>query len=192
MNQLKQIPDFRHLRGRRHPLWMILLLTLLGFLCGYRGYRPLADFCIQHESSLRELLQLPAVQPLPSYSTFRRSALSLDPQGWIDAFNAWSLATLPPLVQALLSTDGKSIRCTSTGGNTPAQNFISLVSIYDSRMGVVQLAWMQNAEISEIHVAQALIAQLPPLPPGQCFSLDALHTTQATVRAIRAAEQDYL
>ncbi|WP_367889293.1 transposase family protein [Leptolyngbya iicbica] len=44
MEQLKQIPDERHWRGRRHPLWMVLCLSLLSFLCGYRGYRPLTDF----------------------------------------------------------------------------------------------------------------------------------------------------
>ncbi|WP_082906420.1 transposase family protein [Phormidesmis priestleyi] len=52
MEQLKQIPDPRKIKGRRHPWWMILFLSLLGFLCGYRGYRPLADFCCQHQSSL--------------------------------------------------------------------------------------------------------------------------------------------
>ena len=35
ITQLKQISDPRHLRGRRHELWVILFLSLLGFLCGY-------------------------------------------------------------------------------------------------------------------------------------------------------------
>ncbi|WP_008309409.1 transposase family protein [Leptolyngbya sp. PCC 6406] len=73
IEQLKQIPDHRHLRGRRHPLWMLLILSLLGFLCGYRGYRPLADFAQQHEAQLRELHRLADAQPMPSYSTLRRT-----------------------------------------------------------------------------------------------------------------------
>ncbi|MBC7823016.1 MAG: transposase family protein [Candidatus Parcubacteria bacterium] len=52
IEQLKQIPDPRKIKGRRHPWRMILFLSLLGFLCGYRGYRPLADFCWHHQSSL--------------------------------------------------------------------------------------------------------------------------------------------
>ncbi len=59
-------------------------------------------------------------------------------------------------------------------------------------MGGLQLAMMENKQCSEIHVAPDLIQELPALPPGQCFSLDALHTTQATVQAINQAEQDYL
>jgi len=192
IEQLKQIPDPRQIKGRRHPLWMILFLSLLGFLCGYSGYRPLADFCRQHSSSLRHLLGLPNGQAMPSYSTFRRSFLHVAPQGWIDTFNHWALATLPESLGALLSVDGKSIRCTSTGGNSPEQNFVSFVSVYGHQVGVVQLLMMENKKCSEIHVAQALIAQLPELPPGQCLSFDALHTTQATVKAVNAIEQDYL
>jgi len=192
IEQLKQIPDPRKIKGRRHPLWMILFFSLLGFLCGYAGYRPLADFCRQHQSSLRYLLDLPNGQAMPSYSTFRRSFLQVAPQGWIDTFNQWALATLPELKAALLSIDGKSIRCTSTGGNSQEQNFVTLVSLYGQQVGVVQLLMMENKKCSEIHGAQALIAQLPALPPGQCFSFDALHTTQATVKAVNATEQDYL
>ena len=192
IEQLKQIPDPRQIKGRRHPLWMILFLSLLGFLCGYSGYRPLADFCRQHSSSLRHLLGLPNGQAMPSYSTFRRSFLHVAPQGWIDTFNHWALATLPESLGALLSVDGKSIRCTSTGGNSPELNFVSFVSVYGHQVGVVQLLMMENKKCSEIHVAQALIAQLPELPPGQCLSFDALHTTQATVKAVNAIEQDYL
>lgn len=190
--QLKQIPDLRHVRGRRHPLWIILLLSLLGFLCGYAGYRPLADFCHQHQSSIRSLLGLPDSQAMPSYSTFRRSFQSVAPQGWVDGFNAWAGSTRPKLETGLLSIDGKSIRCTSTGGNTSAQNFVMLVSVYEQSGGVIQLAMMQNQKTSEIHVAQALIAQLHDLPASYCFSLDALHTTQATVKTIATVGQQYL
>ena len=70
ITQLKQISDPRHLRGRRHQLWVILFLILLGFLCGYSGYRPLASFCRNHEPSLRLLLALPDDQPLPRIQPF--------------------------------------------------------------------------------------------------------------------------
>jgi hypothetical protein len=83
IEQLKQIPDHCHLRGRQHPLWMLLILSLLEFLYGYRGYRPLADFAREHDASLRDLLALGDDQPMPSHSTFRRTSLMVDPQGWV-------------------------------------------------------------------------------------------------------------
>lgn len=193
IEQLKQIPDHRHLRGRRHPLWMLLILSLLGFLCGYRGYRPLADFAQQYEAPLRELLGLADDQPMPSYSTFRRTSLTVDSQGWASAYNAWSMATIPAVVDVLASIDGKSIRCTSVGGQTADQNFSTVVSMYERHLGVLYLRLMENAKSSEIHVAQDLMAEvLPQLPPGYCISLDALHTTAATVSTIVEAQHHYL
>lgn len=129
---------------------------------------------------------------MPSYSTFRRSFQPVAPQGWVNGFNTWAQATLPHLESRVLSIDGKSIRCTSTGGNTSAQDFVTLVSVYERSAGVVRLAMMHNQKTSEIHVAQALIAQLHELPTQQCFSLDAWHTTQATVKTIAAVGQQYL
>lgn len=42
IDQLKQIPDPRKRKGRKHPLWFILFLSLVGSLCNHWGYRPLA------------------------------------------------------------------------------------------------------------------------------------------------------
>lgn len=192
IDQLKQIPDPRHLRGRKHPLWFLLLVSLLGFLCGYRGYRPLADFCQKYQAELQQLLDLPHLQRLPSYSTFRRTFLDIPAQGWVAGFNHWSVATLPSWGQQLWSIDGKSIRATSVGGQTAAQDFTSIVSLYHQSLGVLHLALMQNRATSEIHVAQALVDNLPPLPSPQCFSLDAVHTTQGTVATITRRGHDYL
>jgi predicted transposase YbfD/YdcC len=191
IDQFKQIPDPRHAKGRKHPLWLILMLSLLGTLCGYRGYRPLADFCVQHAEELRQLLELPQSQSFPSYSTFRRTFVCIAPHGWVEGFNQWATASLPQAVAAFFSVDGKSIRATSTGGNSSAQDFTSLVSIYSQTLGVVGLALMQNHNESEIHVAQSEITQLSGAPQGSCFSLDALHTTQTTVAVICDQQQDY-
>lgn len=59
IEQLKQISDYRKGKGKRHALWLVMMLVLLGTFCGYRGYRLLADFTHQHWQSLCELLELP-------------------------------------------------------------------------------------------------------------------------------------
>lgn len=43
IEHLKQIPDYRKGKGKCHDLWLVLTLVLLGTVCGYRRYRPLAD-----------------------------------------------------------------------------------------------------------------------------------------------------
>jgi hypothetical protein len=72
IEQLKQIPDHRDLKGKKYSLWVVLFMSLMGSLCGYIGYRPLADFAKLHQEQLEELLELPAAKSTPSSSTFRR------------------------------------------------------------------------------------------------------------------------
>ncbi len=188
IEQLKQIPDHRKAKGKKYSLWVILAMGLMGSLCGYIGYRPLADFAKLHQEQLEELLELPPAKSTPSYSTFRRIMIEVEPKYLVKVFNVWALGTMPVILNRLLCLDGKSIKCTSSGGNTSQQNFTSLVSVYDDQAaGVVQLQIMQNKKQSEIGVAQNLISDLAKLPSGQTFSLDALHTQTATLQAIKTA-----
>ena len=54
----------------------------------------------------------------------------MEPKYLATVFNVWALGTMPLLLNRLLSLDGKSIKCTSSGGNTSAQNFTSFVSVF--------------------------------------------------------------
>lgn len=35
IDYLKEIPDFRDLKGCRHPLWLLLLIMIMGIMSGY-------------------------------------------------------------------------------------------------------------------------------------------------------------
>jgi predicted transposase YbfD/YdcC len=198
IEQLKTIPDPRGKRGRRHPLWLALFISLLGSLCGYWGYRPLAKFCKKHRKIFLKLLNLnPSQVLLPSYSTFRRIFQLVNAQDWVNAFNVWAICHAPEFAGKLWSIDGKSIRCTSVGGNTSEQDFAMLVSVYGQEAGVVQMELMYNAKINEVEVAQRLIkrvtsnANLAKSLPGG-FSLDALHSRTETLGLLESRHCHYI
>ena len=97
LEQLQQVPDYRHIRGRRHELWLVLFVILLGAMTGYWGYRPLEDFTKIHKQSLIELLNLNETIKFPSYSTFRRVLKTVDFQPLTDLFNNWASVFVPPM-----------------------------------------------------------------------------------------------
>lgn len=87
LEQLLQIPDYRHIRGRRPELWLVLLLIWLGAMVGYYGYRPWEDFTKVNRQNLIDLLHLPDTVKFPSYSTFRRVLKTIDFRPFTDLFN---------------------------------------------------------------------------------------------------------
>ena len=197
ISQLKTISDPRSPKGRRHPLWLVLFLSLLGSLCGYRGYRPLADFAKEHHQTWCELLNLDAqTTSAPSYSTFRQIFLIVDTQGWVDAFNLWAMTHAPEYL-GFFSVDGKSIRCTSSVGEQAGHSFASLVSVYSQTAGVIRLELMFNQQVSEIGVAKRLVTAVATAPELAAsmpigFSLDALHTQMHTLELIDQQGGHYL
>lgn len=70
IQSLKNIRDFRATAGRRYPLWLILLLVIMGTISGCRSYYALEDFGVRHYETLCERLGL-TVNRLPSDTTLR-------------------------------------------------------------------------------------------------------------------------
>jgi DDE_Tnp_1-associated len=106
------VPDHRHQRGIRHPLWLILTIILLGSCTGYWGYKPLVDFTKNHRSTLIKLFNLPPDIRFPSDSTFRNIIQSLDFEVIAVLFNVWAQQALSIDHGELVAIDGKSIKST--------------------------------------------------------------------------------
>ena len=67
---LQQVEDPRQARGRRYPLWVVLLLVILAMMSQCQGYCSPKTFARQHKDALIAALGLPCKR-LPSDSTFR-------------------------------------------------------------------------------------------------------------------------
>ncbi len=71
ITSLQEIRDFRAAQGKRYPLWLILLLVVMGTISGCQSYYALEDFGVRHYQAVSEKLGL-TVTRLPSDTTFRR------------------------------------------------------------------------------------------------------------------------
>lgn len=169
---LQRIPDYRHARGKRHPLWIILVTIVMGNLAGYWGNRPLETFARRYGDEIAKLLQID-IEAMPSYSTFRRAQLSLDFDAFSDAFRTW-MSQYHDVDDDSYAIDGKRIRQPMIGADGK-QRFIGLVSVFSQQRGItVELAGLSETENSEIKVVQYLCEQLQLT--GAVLTLDAAHT----------------
>lgn len=173
IDYLKLIPDPRQKKGNRHPLWLILLIMIMGCMSGYWGYRQLGRFVERHRRSLIQLLQIPKAR-VPSYSTLRRVMLVLDYHEVQKVFNQWSQKYSIIPQHEFVSMDGKSLKNTVTNYDNAQQNFINCVSAFSHQRGLVLgVQVMENQKESEINVVRNLIELLDL--KGVVFTFDALH-----------------
>jgi DDE_Tnp_1-associated len=171
INYLQQIPDFR--TQPRYPLWVVLVLVIMGVMSGCQGYRALEDFVVRHQAVLLELLELPH-RRLPSYSTIRRVMVRLNFRAVAHMFNAWAGDRFAPQAQEQIASDGKSIKASVIDYDQSYQEFVSLVSAFSVEQGVVVgLEVMHNGQQSEIVTVQSLLKVLGL--ENVCVTLDALH-----------------
>ena len=59
-NHFEILEDPRDIRGKKHKLINILVMTIYGILCGYTDFTNLADFLKVHEDCFNNLSLIPA------------------------------------------------------------------------------------------------------------------------------------
>src|SRR4028119_1872190 len=173
IQSLQEIRDFRASQGRRYPLWLILLLVIMGTISGCRSYYALEDFGARHYGAVSEHLGL-EVTRLPSDTTFRRILQKLDFQTLAQQFEQWVNSTFTLEPNEWVAVDGKSIKGTVTEPGTAYQNFISLVSLYSNQQGIVLTSQQfESKHDSELKVVQTMLEALHL--EGVVLTMDALH-----------------
>jgi DDE_Tnp_1-associated len=172
IQHLQTVRDYR--TQPDYPLWVILVLIVMGTMSGCTGYRSLADFVSRHQAALLEIMELPYAR-LPGFSTLRRMMVRVDFISFTEAFNQWAQEHCAPAPNEPVPVDGKGIKASLRDYDQSYQDFVSVVSAFSVQQGVVLgLESMRNQECSEIKTAQVLLEKLQL--QGVCFSLDALHT----------------
>lgn len=157
---LSKVKDKRRAIGRRHELIHILVIVILATMSGYEGYRGIESFIVRFEKELLGLLNTGRSEA-PSMSTVRRVLMAVDLNELSFAFYKWIRPQIQIKNGEWLCCDGKGIKGTVTNYDHKYQNFVNVVSIYCSRIGVTLSAGaMNNKEQSEIATLRTLIESL--------------------------------
>lgn len=118
-NHFEVMEDFRDIRGKKHELVDIIVLTIYGILCGYTDFVNMADFLNLNEEYFINLLNLK--NGVPSHDTFSRVFAMLKPQELIDIFIEW-IKDIVKQKGLHIAIDGKAIKSARdkiNNGNVP-------------------------------------------------------------------------
>lgn len=123
IEQLKTIPDWRRGRTVQYPLWLMLLMSLLGVMSGYSSLRGLEEFRQRHAQEAAELFGL-AKAKLPRYSTLRDMADHVDGVAVAQVFLEWAQGNVGVSGGEAISMDGKAL-----GSTVSSSKILSLSSV---------------------------------------------------------------
>ena len=173
IQELKTIPDWRRHRTVDHPLWLMILTSLIGAMSGYSSLRGMTDFAQRHYQTIATELEQ-SVTRAPSYSTVRRMMREVSGAAVAKVFHQW--VNPPEAVPAGsgVALDGKALASTVQDCHGAHQDYVSIVSacLHETGWVVGQTAF-QHGTGSEIEQVRQLVQQLKV--KGAWLTLDALH-----------------
>ena len=187
INHFEILEDPRDIRGKKHNLVNILIMTVYGILCGYTDFENMADFLEVHKEYFIDLLSLE--NGIPSHDTFSRVFAMIDAKKFLEIFINW----IKEIVEnngVHLSIDGKAIKSARdkiNGGNTPyiVSGFLADIGI---SIGQVKVDDKSN----EITAIPDLIKILDI--EGKIITIDAIGTQEDICNLITSKDKkgDYI
>jgi DDE_Tnp_1-associated len=101
------IEDPRVERTKHHQLIDIIIIAILGVLCGADGWVDIESFGKTKEMWLKTFLDLP--NGIPSHDTFGRVFARINPQQFESCFLTW-VESINEKINGVIAIDGKTLR----------------------------------------------------------------------------------
>jgi len=179
-----RLQEMRQEKKIIHKLLDIVILTIIGVMCGCTDWEEIAEFSRARLEALREYLDLR--NGIPSHDTFRRVMGLVDPQALERCYWAWVQTILPSVAADVINVDGKTVR----GSGKPGLKPIHLVSAWSFRAGIT-LAQLKTAEKSnEITAIPELLDMLNLA--GCTITADAMACQTEITRKVIEKGGDYV
>jgi predicted transposase YbfD/YdcC len=185
-----EIPDFRHCRGKRHPLPAMLSLACCAMLCGYRSYSAIAEWGHNYGTRIAQALGFTHNTPCAAtlHTVFRhveRDTLEAKLGAWAEQVVV-SLPTAPSAGEAAIALDGKTLR----GSRKQGAPGVHLLSALSHRLGLTLAQQAVDDKTNEITQVEAVLRQL--VLKDRVVTMDALLTQRHVAQTIVHAGGDYV
>ncbi len=181
-NHFEILEDPRDVRGKRHELINIIIMTIYGILCGYTDFTNLADFLKVYEDYFTSLLNLN--YGTPSHDTLSNVFSVIDSKKFLQIFIDWVKEIIKEN-GIHLSIDGKAIKSARdkiNGGNTPY-----IVSAFLSDIGISVGQVKVDDKSNEITAIPELIKLLDI--EGKIITIDAIGTQEEICNLITSKDK---
>lgn len=177
-----EIDDPRINRRKLHLLIDIIVISVCAVICNADTWKDIATWGETHQEWLEGMLELP--EGIPSRDTFRRTISRIDPDAFQQAFIKW-LSGLRAQGGDIIAIDGKTLRGTKCGGNSP----LHIVSAWASS-GHVTLGQRQvDGKSNEITAIPELLKTLQL--KGAIVTIDAMGCQKEIAKKIVDGKGDF-
>jgi predicted transposase YbfD/YdcC len=186
LSYFAELDDPRSGQNITHPLMNIVVIAILGVICGADSWVDIERYGHAKQDWLSRFLNLE--QGIPSHDTFGRVFRWLDEATFQARFIQWTASLCEQTHGQLVAMDGKKLRRSQERGK--GRDGIWMVSAWASENRLVLGQKKVDGKSNEITAIPELLAQLDIT--GCVVTLDALNTQTAIAQQIVDAQADYI
>ena len=180
-----QIEDTRKPQGLLHPLRNILLISILGVICGADEFVEIEEFGQSKINFFSKFLNLK--HGIPSHDTIGRVFSIINPESFRLGFINW-VNDLRKISEDIVNIDGKALR--HSFDTTCEKSMIYMVSAWANANNMVLGQIKVDEKSNEITAIPKLLEVLNLV--GCIVTIDAMGTQTAIAQGIREQEADYV
>lgn len=181
-----ELVDPRVERTKCHKLLDIVVIAILGVICGAEGWTHLEEFGEARLAWLQSFLELP--NGIPSHDTFGRVFARLDPAQFARCFASWMQAVQQATQGEVIAIDGKCLRRSFDG--VAGKAALHMVSAWATANHLVLGQQSVDSKSNEITAIPVLLEQLAV--HGCIVTVDAMGCQKEIASQIVAQGGDYV
>ncbi len=186
IQSFSEIEDTRDPRGRRHNLYVVIIMAVCAVLCGANSFEGIADFSECKLDWFKKFFDLP--HGSPSADTFTRIFALIKPEVFEKCFLKWIQSIKEVWDGETIAIDGKTLRRSYDTKN--GLGALHLVNAYAVKSGLVLLQKEVGKKTNEITAIPKILEAL--ILNNTVVTIDAMGCQKKIAELICEGGGDYL